>query len=326
MDTIRWGIMGASRIAAAFVDAVGEAQGGEVTAIGSSSPERAEDFGSRHGIPHRHGTYEDVAADPAVDAVYVATTNDSHLATTLMSIAHDKPVLCEKPFALNGTQARQMVSAARRANLFLMEAMWMRFQPATDRLQEIVRSGTIGEICTIHADFGFPAGPHASGRLFDPGMGGGTILDLGVYVVTLATMLLGPPDRVSAQIERFDSGVDRQAGIVLHHGEGGMSTLGISFVSDTSTEAVISGPKGRVRMHAPFHHSPMLTLERRESVAQTIDTSYEGSGYRFEVEEVHRCLRAGLAESPKMPLDDTLAVMDVLDGIRAQVGLVFPGE
>jgi len=316
--------MGAGRIAVSLVEAIREA-GGEVLAIGSASMERAEAFGARYDIPHRYGTHEAVALDPGVDVAYVASTNDAHLAHTLASIEAGTPVLCEKPFALNARQARRMVEAARASRVLLMEAMWMRFHPATDRLLELLALGRIGEVRSVRADFGFPAAPHPSNRLFDPALGGGTILDLGVYVVTLATIVLGPPDGVSAKIERSGAGVDIQAGIVLRHPRG-VSTLSTSFVSDAGIEAIISGTDGRIRLHTPFHHSPMLTIEHGGKVTETIRTHPAGSDYRFEVDEVHRCLRDGLTESPKRPLDDTVAVMEVLDRIRAEVGLTFRGE
>jgi predicted dehydrogenase len=316
--------MGAGRIAVDLTEAIREA-GGEVLAIGSASPERAEAFGAGHDIPHRYGTHEAVARDPDVDVVYVASTNDAHLRHTLASIEAGTPVLCEKPFALNAHQAREMIAKARARGVFLMEAMWMRFHPATDRLLDLLASGRIGQVRSVRADFGFPAAPHPSNRLFDPTLGGGTILDLGVYVVTLATMVLGAPSDVSAKIERSDAGVDLQAGIVLRH-PGGVSTLSTSFVSDAGNEAIVSGTDGRIRLHAPFHHSPMLTIEHRGQITETIRTRPAGSDYRPEVDEVHRCLRNGLAESPKWPLHDTLAVMEVLDRIRVGVGVSFPDE
>lgn len=325
MKQVRWGIMGAGRIAAALVEAIRQVPGGEVVAIGSTSSERASAFAELHGIPGRYSTYEDVAADPNVDAVYVATTNNLHLANTLVSVDHGKPVLCEKPFALNRRQAEEMVAAARASGVFLMEAMWMRFQPATSRVEAIVRSGRIGDLRSVVADFGFVAGPHPSDRLFDRTLGGGTVMDLGVYVVTFATLLLGPPTSITASGQMSAAGIDEQAGILLRH-RGGMSTLSTSFIADSSMEAIVAGSDGHIRVHAPFHHSPRLTIERRGEVVETIDTSYEGSGYRFEVEEVHRCLLEGATESQRMSLDDTLTVMSTLDEIRDQIGLVFPGE
>jgi len=316
--------MGAGRIAAALVEAIREV-GGEVVAVGSASPERAGAFGERHGIRHRFGSHAEVAADPDVDVVYVASTNDAHLAHTLLAIEADKPVLCEKPFALNSEQASLMVAAARSRHVFLMEAMWMRFHPATGKMLELIAEGRIGEVCTVRADFGFPAAPHASNRLFDPSLGGGTILDLGVYVVTLATLVLGAPDDIEARIQRSEAGVDLQAGIVLDH-PGGVSTLGTSFVADMSNEAIISGTEGHIRLHAPFHHSPRLTVERRGEVVDAFDTRPVGSEYRFEVEEVHRCLAEGRTESTDQSLDDTVGVMEILDRIRAVAGLRFPGE
>ncbi|NOY55323.1 MAG: Gfo/Idh/MocA family oxidoreductase [Actinobacteria bacterium] len=326
MKNVRWGIMGTGRIASALVEAVRQVPGGEIVAIGSSSRERAEAFADLHDIPGRYATHEDVANDPDVDVVYVATTNDLHHANTLAALEHAKPVLCEKPFALNLRQAEEMVAAARNRDVFLMEAMWMRFQPAISRLEAIIRSGRLGKVRSVQANFGFLAGPHPSGRLFDPSLGGGTVMDLGVYVVTFATMLLGTPDRIAVTAEMSDAGIDEQAGIVLHHRNGGVSTLSTSFVADSNMEAFVSGSDGYVRVHPPFHHSPMLSIERRGSVVETIDTSYEGSAYRFEVEEVHRCLLEGATESPRMGLDDTLVVMRTLDRIREQIGLTFPGE
>jgi predicted dehydrogenase len=316
--------MGAGRIAVQLVEAIREA-GGEVLAIGSASSRRAEAFGDRYGIQHRYGSHEAVAHDPDVDVVYVASTNDAHLAHALASIEAGTPVLCEKPIALNAHQAGEMITRARARGVFLMEAMWMRFHPATERLLELLASGRIGEVRSVRADFGFLAASHPSNRLFDPTLGGGTILDLGVYVVTLATMVLGIPGDVSAKVERSDAGVDLQAGIVLRHPKG-LSTLSTSFVSDAGIEATVSGTEGRIRLHAPFHHSPMLTIERGGQIDETIRTRPAGSDYRFEVDEVHRCVREGLTESPKRPLDDTLAVMEILDRIRDEVDVTFPDE
>lgn len=324
-DMAHWGIIGTGRISVALVEAIREA-GGEVVAIGSSSRERAESFGDLHRIPRRYDSHEAVASDPDLDVVYIASTNDLHHRHALEVIAKSVPVMCEKPFALNAGQAREMVSAARDRGVFLMEAMWMRFQPATDRLLDLISESRVGQVHSVQADFGFPASPHPSDRLFDPTLGGGTILDLGVYVVTLASLVLGPVETVTADVQRSERGVDLQAGIVLRHEGGGFSTLSTSFITDTSSEAVISGPGGRIRLHAPFHHSPKITIERGTTLVETIDMAPTGSEYRFEVEEVHRCLDARLTESPKMPLDDTLAVMDVLDRIRAEVGLTYPGE
>lgn len=325
MKRVRWGIMGAGRIAAALVEAIRQVPGGEVVAIGSSSPDRAKAFADLHGIPTWYAGHEAVAHDNNVDVIYVATTNDLHHANTLAGIEAGKPVLCEKPFALNHTQAAEMVEAARSHDIFLMEAMWMRFQPAISRLEAIIRSGQIGAPRAVQADFGFVAAPHPSDRLFDRSLGGGTVMDLGVYVVTFATLFLGNPDSVTANAQISGAGVDEQAGIVMSH-PGGLSTLSTSFVADSSMEAFVSGSDGHIRVHAPFHHSPKLSIARRGTVVETIDTSYQGSGYRFEVEEVHRCLLEGATESKRMGLDDTLAVMGILDRIRGQIGLSFEDE
>lgn len=326
MKTYTWGIMGTGGIAVALVEAIREA-GGDIVAVGSGSAERAAAFAERWDIPRSYGSHAEVARDPDVQVVYVATTNDLHRDNTLDALEAGVPVLCEKPFALNRQQAEAMVRAARDRHVFLMEAMWMRFQPSHEQMLEIIASGRIGPVRSVQADFGFNAHRRESpsGRLFDPRLGGGTILDLGVYVATFAVAALGYPERVQASAERSSSGVDQQAGIVLHHTHG-LSTLATSFVSDTRMEGAVAGTEGRIRVHAPFHHSPLVTVEQGGAVVETFDTSYEGSGYRFEVDEVHRCLDEGLTESPKMPLDESVRMMDLLDEIRRQVGVVYPSE
>ncbi len=326
MKTYTWGIMGTGGIAIALVQAIREA-GGTIAAVGSGSAERAAAFAEQWGISRSYGSHADVARDPEVEVVYVATTNDLHRANTLDALEAGVPVLCEKPFALNRREAEAMVQIARDRGVFLMEAMWMRFQPAYERMLEIIGSGRVGPVRSVQADFGFNAERRdsPSGRLFDPRLGGGTILDLGVYVATLAVAALGYPQRVGASAEFSSTGVDQQAGIVLHHAHG-LSTLATSFVSDTRMEGAVAGTEGRVRLHAPFHHSPLVTVEQGGAVVETFDTSYEGSGYRFEVDEVHRCLDEGLTESPMMPLDESLRMMGLLDEIRRQAGMVYPTE
>jgi predicted dehydrogenase len=326
MNTIRWAILATGGIAAALAETIASMPDGEVVAVGSRAEATARAFAERHGIPRWYGSYEEAIQDPGVDAVYVATTNDLHYANTLAAVAAGKAVLNEKPFALNATQTEEMIAAARDAGVFLMEAMWMRFQPYFTDLKRLISDGAIGDIRWIQADFGFPADPVSQGRLFAPELGGGGLLDLGVYPLTFATTLLGMPTEFRVLDTPAASGVDAQLGIVMRHHGDILSMSSTSLLGDLPTEATVGGTTGRVRVHAPFHHSQRLTVHRREDQVEEIDASYEGTGYEFEVREVHRCLREGLTESPVMPLGHSLAMMRLLDEIRAEIGLRFPGE
>ncbi len=326
VDTVRWAILGTGGIASAMAGAFSEVEGAVLDAVGSRSLESAKAFAEEHGASKAYGSYDEAAADPDVDAVYVATTNDLHLANTLAAIATGKAVLCEKPLALSAAQGRRMADAAKQAGVFLMEAMWMRFQPFLAKLDDLVAAGRIGRVQFVSSNFGFPAAINPSPRLFDPELGGGALLDLGVYSLTLAQHLAGPPGSFEAVMDPAPTGVDAQLTVAARHAGGVMSASLVSFRGDLPGDAVVAGSDGRIRIHAPFHHSQRLTVEQGGEVQEEIDVGYEGSGLRFEVEEVHRCLAAGLLESDRMPLADSLAVMEWMDAIRERIGVTYPGE
>ncbi len=322
---IKWGILGAGNIAGALVDGIREA-GGRVAAVGSRSAERGRAFADRHGIPTAYGSYDDLLSDDAIDAVYVATRNDLHYRNTLDAIAAGKAVLCEKPFALNGKQAAEMVDAARSAGVFVMEAMWMRFIPAIVALVEMVERGDLGEVRAVAADLCFRAEAGAGHRLVEPALGGGALLDLGVYPVSLSMLLLGEPVAVSAQAGIGASGVDEQVAASLRFSDGAVASLYASFVADSATEAHVVGTEARVWVRSRFHNSERLDVVGADGSTTTHEYPKGGSGYRFEVAEVHRALEAGETESPMRTLDDSMAVMRVLDAIRSQIGVAYPGE
>ncbi len=326
MTPVRWGIIGTGGMAAKMATTMRALPDAEVVAVGSRSIETARFFAEAHEIAHAEGSHDAVSGRDDVDVVYVASTNDLHRVNTLSCLEAAKPVLCEKPLALSASQAAEMVDAAARAGVFFMEAMWMRFQPFLDTVDELVGSGSIGEVRLFQATFGFPANPDPARRWFNPGMGGGSLLDLGIYPVTLAYHLLGPPVSYSSEADLTPDGVDRQLSVSGLHASGAMSTLTSSLLGDAANEAIISGDKGRIRIHSPFHHSHRVTLEREGAPVAAYDTAYEGTGLEFEIEEVHRCLAAGLSESPRMPLEDSLAIMRWMDGIRGEAGIVYPGE
>jgi predicted dehydrogenase len=316
MKRIRWAIIGSGGIAAKMAATLAEMPDAELVAVASPTPGRAFDFGAGLGVP-AFDSVEEMLEVVRPDAVYVASSNHRHLDDALAAAAAGIPTLCEKPMAVNRADAARMVDAFRHRGVFLMEAMWMRFQPFWDRLAALLAAGAIGTPRIIRADFGFVADPDPARRWSDPAQGGGALLDLGVYPLTFAHLLGGPAEAMVAQGVAAATGVDGSTSIGLRHANGMLSVLDCSILADTPTTAVVSGNEGRIELEAPFHHTRTLSVYRGGAVLETIPVGYEGSGYRFEVDEVHRCLREGLSESNVHPLDDTLAVMGLIDQARA---------
>ncbi len=322
---VRWGVLGPGAIAVGFADAMQLVEGGEIVAVASRAAERADAFGDRFGVRTRYGDYASLGADPDVDVVYVATPHSRHMEDTLALLDAGKHVLCEKPFALNARQGQRMVDEARGRGLFLMEAVWSRFLPAYRALVHVVGEGRIGEPLLVEADFGFRRSLDPDNRLFRLDLGGGGLLDLGIYPIQLCSLLLGHPERAAAEGVLGETGVDEQVAAVLRHPGGTLGVVKAALRVGMTCTARVSGTDGVITIPALMHCPDSITVL---SVAGTerIDGSYEGNGLRFEIEEVHRCLAAGSRESAVMPLDETLALAATLDAIRAEIGLVFPGE
>lgn len=320
--TIRWGIIGTGGIARKMVETLASIDEAALGGVASHTPARARDFAATNSIA-AFDSIEEMVGSGQVDVVYVGTNHSDHHSDVSIAVAAGVPVLCEKAFAPNAAQASSMIASARKAGVFLMEAMWMRFLPFWDRLQELVGDGVIGELRTIHADFGFPADPDPDRRWLNPGLGGGALLDLGIYPVTLAVGLSGLPEQVTAIGELTATGVDGSVAIGFRHPGGVVSALECSVLADTSCIARVSGSSGRLVLEAPFHHTSRIALWRDAALIETFDTGFAGTGYQFEVAEVHRCLREGATESLIRPLDHTLEVMHLLDRIRATA---FAGE
>ncbi|MEZ4268681.1 MAG: Gfo/Idh/MocA family oxidoreductase [Myxococcota bacterium] len=321
---VRFGILGtgviAGQLAAAFVDA----PGCELVAVGSRSDTSAQTFARRWHIPTAHGTYEALCADPAVDVVYVATPHALHCQNTLLAISHGKAVLCEKPFAIHAGEARQMVRAARDRGVFLMEAMWTRFLPLWVELRARISGGLIGDGRLLSADFGFRADFDPASILFDPAMGGGALLDVGVYPISLAHMLWGTPDAVSAVAAFAPSGVDDQCAATLRFSSGAIAQISASLSAETQQDATLAGSKARLRIHRPWWRPDTATVTYEDERTEEIHCGFLGNGYPHELIEVARCVRAGLSESETMPLSETVAILETADKIRAQIGLRYP--
>jgi len=325
MTPFRWGVLSTGRIAGVFATGLASLPDAELLAVGSRSAAGAAAFAERFHVPRAYASYDELVADPDIDAVYIATPHSSHATEALRAIAAGKAVLCEKPFTINAAEAAAVVAAARARGVFLMEAMWTRFLPVFVAIREQIAAGRIGEVRMLTADFGFRTAVNPASRLFDPALGGGALLDVGVYCVSLASMLFGQPERIESLANLGSTGVDEQAAILLGHATGAMALLATATRTATPHEAVILGTDGMIRVAAPWWAAREYRITAG-GVTEDCPLPPLGNGYAHEAAEVARCVRAGLTESPVMPLDETVAIMRTLDALRAQWGLRYPME
>lgn len=315
---IRWGILGCGKIANKFASDLKGVEHASLSAIASRNATKLETFSALYHPAYVFDTYEALVECADVDAVYVATPHGMHYDHVMLCLQKRKAVLCEKAFALNLAQAREMVDFARKQKVFLMEAFWTKFLPQYEKVMAIIRSGRIGEVKLIQADFGFKAPEPKAQRLFDPVLGGGSLLDIGIYPVFLAQSILGKPTQVHAFITAYETGVDEQCAMTMKFAGGALAVLSSTFAVDTPVEAVIAGTEGRIVMRNRFHNATgIVELVIGRDEVQPIDVHHEeGFGYQFEVRHVNDCLRKGLTESPVMAHADTLMLMETLDRIR----------
>ncbi|WP_055693927.1 Gfo/Idh/MocA family protein [Streptomyces prasinopilosus] len=328
-QNVRWGILATGGMAATFTADLVDLPDAEIVAVASRSPEPAKAFAERFGIPRAYGDWESLARDEEIDIVYVATPHSAHRAAAGLCLEAGRNVLCEKPFTLNAREAAELVGLARDRGLFLMEAMWMYCHPMVRRLKELIDDGAIGEVRTVQADFGLAANVSASHRLRDPALGGGALLDLGVYPVSFAQLLLGEPSEIVAKAALSEEGVDLQTGALLSWESGAIASVHCSIVGGTATSASVTGSAGRIDIPYGFFFPDRFVLHRdgedaEEFVADPADGAR--NSLKHEAAEAMRALRAGETESPLVPLDGTLAVMRTLDTIRERVGVRYPGE
>ena len=323
----RWGVIGTGGIAAAFATDLDLLSDHEVVAVGSRSPATAAEFGDRFGVARRHPSYQELVEDPVVDVVYVSTPHPGHFPAASMAIAAGKAVLCEKPFTLNAAEAAGLVAAARARGVFLMEAMWTRFLPHVVRIRELLADGVLGEVRTVQADHGQWFRHDPKHRLLNPELGGGALLDLGVYPVSFASMVFGPPERVTAVGAPASTGVDAQTSMLLEHSGGRHAVLTTTLEARSANRAVIVGTRARIEIDATWYAPTTFAIITSDgTVLERYDEPHTGGGLRHQAAEVARCLAEGLAESPLMPLDESVSVMATLDEVRRQIGLVYPSE
>lgn len=321
---IRWGILGTGSIAKKFAQGLAVLPDARLVAVGSRAVATAQAFGQQFNVPRCHAAYEALARDPEVDAIYISTPHSLHCDNTRCCLGEGKAVLCEKPFAINADQAGRMIAEARKRQLFLMEAMWTRFLPVMARVRQWLPE--IGQPRLVNADFGFRANFNPQSRLFAPELGGGALLDVGIYVLAFASMVLGPhPTRVASAAHLAPTGVDEQSSLLLSYPDGAQATLTCAVRTTTPQEARIIGTDGMILVESPFWCGTVATL-RTASGRVRAEFPLQGNGYNYEAAEVMRCLREGEQESRIMPLDETLALARLMDQIRSQWGLKYPME
>ncbi|MBL7501498.1 Gfo/Idh/MocA family oxidoreductase [Frankia sp. CNm7] len=336
--SFRWAIAGTGEIARGFAVALNRLPDAELVAVGSHDPAAAEDFGEWCGVPRgrRHGSYGELAADDGVDIVYVATPSSHHHRHTSMFLRAGRGVLCEKPFGLDAAQASEMVAAARAQGRFLMEAMSSRFLPTYVHLRELVAAGSIGTVLGVDGELGLRFPSLVGHRLFDHAQGDGALLDLGVYPVSLASMLLGEPDRVSALGQQGPTGADEHVAVLMNYRHGAMALTRASLRVSLGCIARIFGTDGSIELPAFMHCPDELLLRGRPGTQRLhlpaasdnahrghLGSSGPGGGLHHQIRHVHERLRAGQLDSDVMPLAESVSVMRTLDVARAHIALRY---
>jgi predicted dehydrogenase len=317
-----WGIIGPGRIASTFVESLAAHTRQRIVAVGSRSIDTALSFAKHFEGCDGVGSYEELVKHPAVDIVYVSTPHSFHHQCVMLALEAGKHVLVEKPFAINAEQAKEMAQTAKHKGLFLMEAMWPRFLPAFDSVRQILGEGILGEITSVVADLGEYFRPDPAHRLFSPDLAGGALLDLGVYLLSLSSLLVGTPSRVTAVGQLTSTGVDAQVSAILGNDRGALSTLFTTLGAPTPTGAFIAGTNGTLRLDSPFYLPGRITvtsLDRSIERTREFDIRTPAGGLCYEAAEAARWIAQGSTESPCMPLHESVAIIETLDRIREQL-------
>lgn len=327
---IRWGILGGGRIAQKFAADLEWVKDAELRAIASLSQKNSEQFLKINPSATLYTDYKSLVSDPKIDIIYVATPHGLHYEHTMLCLQHHKAVLCEKAFALNAAQAKKMISEARSRKLFLMEALWSKFIPSYQKMMEIIEEGKLGVVKNVLIHFGFIPQPPVADRIYNPVLGGGTLLDIGIYNLFYAVSALGMPDDIEASMTPSATGVDEQCAVLLKYKNGAMAQLFSSYATHLTTEAHINGDKGRLRLTHRFY-TPDTKIEfypgRSDEHIELIPTTpTDGFGYHYEARHAGECLSNGLMESPVISHSDTLRLMEIMDIVRKKAGIIFPAD
>jgi len=322
MKKIKWGIIGLGKIAHKFAEGLTAVNSAELYSVGSRNLQNAEEFSRKHAVKNAYGSYEELMKDPVVDVIYIATPHTFHYELTLKSIRHNKAVLCEKPFAMNIQQAEEMIALSREKEVFLMEALWTRFLPHFQYVLKKIDSGELGKVTSIKADFGFLAEFDKTKRLFNKSLGGGSLLDIGIYPLFLAYTLLGKPESIQAKAKFTDTGVDSECDMLLKYPDNVDAVLFSTFKEETKTIAEIVLEKGSILINSRFHE-PATVVIITDGKEEVKEFSVKTNGYNFEAEHVNDMLQKGKRESDIWSLENTRDLMNLLDAVRKVIGLTY---
>ena len=322
----RWGILGTGGIARAFARDLSFLNNHIVAAVGSRNKESAENFAIEFPGCRSHASYEALVSDPDIDAIYVATPHPMHVKHTVLALNAGKPVLCEKPFSINVSEAREMVEASIENNVALLEAMWMRFLPHIYQVRKIVASGILGEIISLSADHGQRLADQGIARLVEPSLAGGALLDLGIYPVSFAHMVLGVPTKIEAAAVMTDKGVDASTSMLFTYATGAQAILSTTMIAQTPCRAVISGVNGWLEIDRTFYNPTSMRVYLYDGTVTEYPSTYQGHGLREQAIEFERIIRSGKYESEFLTHKHTLEIMELMDEIRNKIGLKYPGE
>ncbi|MDJ0646030.1 MAG: Gfo/Idh/MocA family oxidoreductase [Flavobacteriaceae bacterium] len=320
---IKWGILGLGKIANKFAHDLQLSEDAELLAVASRAIDKAKAFSENYNAAFYYDSYEELCKNPEIDVVYIATPHTFHFENTMLCLKHGKSVLCEKPMGINTDQVERMIQEATSRKLFLMEGIWTRFLPSTVKLIELLKEKAIGDVLFMEADFGFYAPFDAQSRLFNKKLGGGSLLDIGLYPIYLSLLVLGLPDTVKALARLTATGVDSYCAILFDYENNAKAVLQSTLEAHTPTEATIYGSKGIIKLHSRFHQSEKLSLLKEGIPEQVFELPFTGHGYVHEIEEVNRCLRTKQLESDKLPKKLSLDLIKIIDRVKEEIGLQY---
>lgn len=323
---IKWGILGAGRIASTFATALKVTDNSELYAVGSRNAEKAQQFAADFHIPVSYGSYEELVQDNEIDVIYIATPHNLHLKNTLLALNHNKHVLCEKPLGVNRKEVKILIEKAGEKNLFLMEALWSRFLPNIIKTKELVESGVIGDIKLLTAFFCFKSDKGPEHRQFNKNLCGGTVLDTGIYNIFLSLLLLGKPKRISAMAGLSDQGVDTSCSYTFGYENDTIAVMHSSFLADSPIVAEIHGTKGKIVLENRWFNPGRVKLVHPDGNEEVFDFAVKGNGYELEAGEVAGCILAGKTQSDIWSLNDSLQLVEAMDAVRKECGIVYPNH
>ena len=322
----RWGIVGPGGIAHRFADALGHFENAKIQAVVSTNSQRAEDFAKKFSVPNYYDNYQHLYADDSVDIVYVATTHNFHCENVVDALKAGKGVLCEKPLAVNASQVRKMIDVSRKNNVFLMEAMWTRFLPMMTEIRQIIDEGGIGMVKLLYADFGVKFKYDPQSRSYNLNLAGGALLDIGVYLISLTSMVFGKPVKISSKVKMAKTGVDERSTILMEYGNSQAAILFLAMDLDTPREVLITGTKGTIKLHGNWMHDMNYSIRLNDGTNKTRHVNTESNRFIYQIKAVHDCLEAGKIQCDIMSPQESLQISQTMDALRKQWNFKYPFE